>query len=224
MLRFCLIILLALSACDTPRHEVEDVKCMCAEEVPSNDVYYLSKNDQVALCGYYDSTLSSVINEDIYVEAVLIECNTSKKVYEWGAVQNCTVEQNKDTIVVKEFYLLPIGDSFSLEWEPFYITNIYLQDSTIKKEHYFVLNKNNYTTVEINSIINNYDQTTDKTYSWNSEKYLNICYQLFWCYVSGEEKAYDYLQEAEDKFGGFSGHIAEEHQELIRTIDKINKQ
>lgn len=224
MQRIYLIILLTLCACGEPKQEVKDEQCMCTEEVQPNKVFYLSKNDQVALCGYYDSILSSVINEDIYVESVLIECKTSKKVYEWRAVQNCTVEQNKDTIVIKEFYLLPIGDSFSLEWEPFYIINIYLQGSSINKEHYFVLNKNNYTSAEINSIINNYDQTTDKTYTWNSEKYLDICYQLFWCYVSGEERAYDYLREAENKFGGFSGHIAEEHQELIRTIDKIKKQ
>lgn len=194
------------------------------EDINPTKIFPLNSNISIGLCGNLEESYH-VASEPIYVESFIFDCNSNKEIYSWSALQNCSVELKDDTLLIKEYYLLPIGKkTFKLKWEPFYVTNIYLQDSTIKKEHYFVLNKNNYTTAEINSIINNYNQTTDKTYSWNSEKYLDICYQLFWCYVSGEEKAYDYLQEAGDKFGSFGGAVAEQYLELLRTIDKIKKQ
>ncbi len=78
-----------------------------------------------------------------------------------------------------------------------------------------------YTEQEIGTVFELLNATTNKTYQQNSSKYLEICYQLLWCYISGSEQAFTFLLEAEEKFGKFYGSVASEYKDIINVASRI---
>lgn len=202
---------------------VAQTTCSCVDNKKEQplETYQLSKGVTLGICGFLNKGYKNEIKENIYTESYLFNCSNNQKIYQWCALQNCSVSQKKDTILISEYYLLPIGDSLKLKWEPFFITKIFVDGNEIKKQQYFLAGTYNYTQEEISSILNRYKKTTDKTYEWNSLKYLDLCYQLFWCYVSGSETALVYLKEADEKFKHFSGYVAEEYDNLLLTCKDI---
>lgn len=207
---------------------VAQKKCICPPNVISSVSgkepsvsFSLNKDISIGVCGEGEVDDHYDTNEKIYSETYIFDCSSNDIIYEWYALQPCTINKHKDTVFIKELFLLPIGKNFSYKWSPFYITEIFPQNGIIKKRSYHLLNKDLYTQEQINNILQTYRQADSTTYEWNSEEYLNLCSQLFWCYISGNKKAEEYLNNAKKKFGGFSGYIAEEYSLLIRTIEKI---
>lgn len=202
-------------------------KCSCPEwmgSIPHKNAlktYKLPSSQlTIGLCGNLETDYTD-IKDTIYSEAYVFNCKSEEILHEWSALQKCYVKQLEDSIVIGEYFLIPVGKNLALEWRPFLITELYLELNKIQKQQYFLTKEYNYTQQEIVTVIKRYQTTTHNSYSWNSLKYLDICYQLFWCYVSGSEKALLYLKEAKEKFGGFSGHAAEEYSNLLRTAKKI---
>ncbi len=202
---------------------VAQTACSCVDNKKRKPLktYKLSKGVTIGLCGFLNKHYKKNIEENIYTEAYLFNCSSNQKLYEWRALQNCSILQKEDTILINEYYLLPIGDSFKLEWKPFFATQIFVDKNEFREQQYFLTKAYNYTQKEVLTILKRYEETTHKTYEWNSSKYLDLCYQLFWSYVSGSGQALLYLKEAKTKFGGFSGHIAEEYDNLILTYRNI---
>lgn len=173
----------------------------------------------IALC--MDGNPEVIDGDSVYSETCIYNCNKLDTIHQWWALDPCEVEYRNDTISINKRYLLPIGDSFDLVWKPFFITDVYQVDDTIKKKQYFLLAEDNYTEKEIELVLESYEATDSTTYHWNSLEYIAICYQLFWANVSGSKKAGEYLLIVEEKFNGFSGHAAEEYNDLIRTKEEI---
>lgn len=207
---FCATHTFAQNSCDCPKGESRVNKT------------FSIRGTTLGLCGFLETGYTE-IKDTIYTEAYIFDCGNNKIVYEWWALQNCAVKQINDTVKVIEYYLLTTGDNMGYEWKPFFITNIYSFKGDYKKQQYYLLDQYNYSQIQINTVLDIYRKTTAQTYDWNSLNYLKICYQLFWSYVSGCEQALTYLIDAEKKFGGLSGHVAEEHSDLLRTCKKIKE-
>ncbi len=202
---------------------VAQTSCSCVDDKKERPqhIYKLSKNVSLGFCGFLNKDYKDEIKENIYVESYLFNCSNNQKIYEWWALQNCSIKQKGDTVLISEYYLLPIGDSLKLEWKPFFITKVFVDSNEFRARQSFLTEAYNYTQEEVTTILERYEETTDKTYEWNSLKYLDLCYQLFWCYVSGSEKALVYLKEADKRFKHFSGHVAKEYYDLLRTCEEI---
>lgn len=161
--------------------------------------------------------------DSVYSETCIYDCNKADTIHQWWALDPSEIYYANDTLSIRKRFLLPIGNNFDLVWKPFFITDVYQVDGTIKKNQYFLIDEDNYTEKEIKHILSAYEKADSTTFEWNSLNYLDICYQLFWAYVSGNMQAKAYLLNAKNKFAGFSGHVAEEYADLIRTIKEIEE-
>ena len=204
--------------CLCPKHKLIE-----ADYTDAFRTYNLSEEITVGYCGFTQNLGTEAQPFILFSEGVFFECRSKSILYSLDALEVCTIKKKNDTLVISKLYSLPIDVNYNIEKKPFFITKLYVENNEIKKQHYFLTSSNNYTKKQIEGIIQRYKTTTSRTYEWNSLQYLDICYQLFWCYVSGSNEALLYLKKARIKFGGFSGHFAEEYNDLLRTCREIQE-
>lgn len=193
----------------------QNCKCpagnISAEDKPSK-IYKFSNGKKLGLCG-----TGEIINkEKRYSEFIIYQCGVDSAFLEVGAMETCTVEQSKDTLIVQEFYGIANGKNLSINWIKFYVTKIFFKGSILSKKKYFKQDLEKYKKGEIEKVMNEYRNTKKNC---NSEKILLIGHRLFWAYVSGSKKAGEYLENFYKKYGEFDGAISEEYREIIATYE-----
>jgi hypothetical protein len=166
----------------------------------------------LGLCG--NAEIKS--KEKIYSECVIYQCKADTPLFVISALQSCTIEQQKDTLIIEEYYYLPIGKNFTNNPTKFYVAKLYFEASNWVTKNYFKKNVRKYSNSEIQNVLLRYDNTK-KVY--NSDKVLVIADQLFWAYVSGSKKAEDNLKNLYKKFGPFDGAVSEGHSEIMRMYE-----
>lgn len=188
---------------------------------PPNRIFNINGYN-IGLYGWENNDYED-IKDTIFSESVIYNCKSKEVVYEWWALQNCSVKKYLDTLIVTEYYLLATGKQMSLQQRPFYITKIFADDNSIKTYSYYLLNNYHYNREQISIVINNYQNTSKEKYPWNSEKWMQIAYQLQWAYISGSEKAGELLEGFERKYGPFDGATSEEFSDIMATYQHIKE-
>ena len=173
-------------------------------------VFKFSNGKTLGLCGGSETKNK----EKVYSEFIIFKCGLDTSILEFDGTQSCTVEQNKDTLIIQEFYNIANNKNLTLKWTKFYVTKLYWKSKKLIRESYYKKDLTKYTSVEIENVLKEF-KASNKRFS--GDKILLLGHRLFWAYVSDSKLAGQYLEKLEDKFGGFDGAIAEEYEDLIAT-------
>ena len=217
---FILIFLLSLS------YSVRSQNCYCPTDElgvvnPTGEavkIFLFSNNIKLGLCGYVEVEK----RDTIYSEFNLFECGQKKPIEEWDATESCKIKKIKDTLLIQDLYLLPVGNDFNLIWVPFYIHKFCFKKSVLYEVKYFRKDIKKYSKTQIKKVFEEYKKLSKGNY----EHTLEVASMLFWAYVSGSKEAESYLKEVQKKFGPFDGAIAEEWDDVWATYKhwkRVNK-
>lgn len=179
-----------------------------------NKTFKFSNGKSIGLCG--DFTIQN--NEKQYSESVIYKCGQENSLLEFDGTTSYTIEQNKDTVIIQEFYIIANGKNLSLKWSKFYLTKLFWESAQLKQKSYYKKDLRKYSDFEIEKVLNEY-RTTQNYKILNFDKILLIGHRLFWAYASGSKKAGQYLEDFENKYGPFDGAISEEFNDIFTTYE-----
>lgn len=183
-------------------------ECICQKNDYINDInpysfYDLGKGNKIALCGEANE-------DDTFSEFVLTDCNSKTNFNFWGAMKRCSVEQEIDTLIIKEFAFLPI-DKDEYQIVVWYVYKYWFNDDKqIQQKTFLSPNFPKYNQKQIDDIIKRYQ---------NSGKIINdnciiLANKLFISAISGSQEARKYFLEFPIKFKGLDGAFLEDYKEL----------
>ena len=183
-------------------------ECKCEKNDYTNDLkpyslYDLSNGNNIALCGYANE-------DDTFSEFVLTDCNSKTNFNFWGAMKRCSVEQEIDTLIVKEFAFLPIDkDEYQIVvWHVYkYWFN---DDKQIQQKTYLNPNFPKYNQKQIDDIIKRYQNSNNKL----NDNCIILANKLFISAISGSQEARKYFLEFPIKYKGLDGAFLEDYKEL----------
>jgi hypothetical protein len=173
--------------------------------------YDLADGKSLAVCGYREKNKK----DTIYDGFVLFQCGRKEILDEEDETSSCKIAQLNDTLILSEFYILPIGKNFEMVSLPFRIHKFFSRPSKIADTTYFRSDLPKYSTARINTVLRQYAHLTGK----DNDSVNLVAHWLFWAYVSGSSQAEKYLRGMKSKFGPFDGAIAEEFEETWATYE-----
>lgn len=194
----------------------QTINCICKLQnetiVKPIKVFHLTKTKSIAVCGTSEPKNGKIE----YSEFSLHQCGLTKIINEWDGTQTCTIKQNKDTLIVQEFYGIPNGERFSVKWREFYVYKYYFKGNRLIDTLFFRDDLKKYTNKEIQIALFNFEKIQGPI--TKSDKYLIAVNRLFWAYVSGSKKAEKHLLNLKKKYGTFDGAVSEDFDRIIMTF------
>ena len=185
-------------------------ECNCppgaGDDAQKLQTYHFSSGKDLGICGF-----STVEGDDVsYTKFSLFLCGDSKPLETWGEGITCKVEQAKDALLVKEMYNLPVGQSFSTLWRPFYIHKFTIVNGKVAETEYYNKDLAKYNKDQIAQIIKQYKDLPTTA----NEETMKVANMLFWATVSGSKETESLLTSIPAKFGPFDNVIADEWKQI----------
>ena len=189
----------------------------CMPEGEADTAFVFSNNKKVLICS--DSEL--LADEKYYSEFSLFECGADSITEFWGATENYTIAFEADTLKLKNYQVLALGNNFELvdkEWltEYFYFDN----NKLTKKIKINPLVK--YNQDQVKQTLTDYEKTNWQTQNsalteaYSDEK-MALANKLMISAISGNTKAEAYFKEFEKKFQP-DGAFAEWYGEMAAML------
>lgn len=214
---FIVLLLLSLSSCAKKENKATTEKqtetelsaqdCGCPEnDFASKDrdtLFTFQNGKAIALCGFRHE------NGD-FSEFVLAECGSDKIIDFWDAVKTFHITIKKDTLMLNEIQLLPVGADFKYDSIPFIKEKLFFDNGQLKRVASVNRDIPKYNDKQIAVIITefeNMDRDID-------ESKMTLVNKLFVGAISGSDKAREYFNEFPSKVDILDGAYSEEYSEL----------
>lgn len=169
-------------------------------------VFHLSNGKQIGLCGDFEK----VDQDTVYSEVILYHCGNEGFFRGWSGIKTCEINQDKDTILVRQLVALPIGKDMEVVSTSFKIEKFFYRGSRFVTHPVYRNDLTKYTSSQIADVLNQYSKLTPGDY----DAILLVKRRLFWAYVSGSAEAGSYLDSFDQKFGPFTGAKSDEFEEV----------
>lgn len=188
-------------------------ECTCPDGINNDNegqpfrVFSFSNGKQLGICGYQSIELS----DTVFTKFTLFVCGENKATREWSDKKSCRVNKVKDTLFIKEMAGLPLGQSFSNLWIPFYVHKLYFKNGVLQDVEYFRKDIQKYGKAQIDLVMQEYKQLAPGS----GGSAIRVAKMLFWAYASGSKEAGEYLNTLPDKFGPFESAVAEEISDVM---------
>ncbi len=169
-------------------------------------VFYLSNGNQIGLCGDFEK-----VNQDtVYSEVILYHCGNEGFFRGWNGIKTCKINQDKDTIEVRQLVALPIGENMEIVSTSFKVEKYYYRGSKFVVRSVYRNDLTKYTSSQIKDVLDQYSKLTPGDY----DAIILVERRLFWAYISGSAEAGSYLDSFAQKFGPFIGTKSDEFDEV----------
>src|SRR6186713_3384201 len=169
-------------------------------------VFYFSNGQRIGLCGDFEK-----VNQDtLYSEVILYHCGHDGFFRGWDGIKTCIINQDKDTILVRRLFSLPIGKNMEIVPTYFRIEKYYYRGSKFVVRSVYRKDLANYTSSQIKDVLDQYTKLTPRDY----DAILLVRRRLFWAYISGSAEAGSYLDSFDQKFGPFIDAKSDEFDEV----------
>jgi len=194
-------------ACDCPRTQYTGIK--------ADTIFYLSNGKSIVLCGYKDPASKSTT----YSEFVLAVCGQDTIIDFWGAVLNCRLKVNKDTLLIDQIERLPTGKNFKFQNTVWTTEKIYFSKQKMIRE--LVVNRQitKYNQNEIKHVLKSYKSGKPGL----DDSKMELANKLFIATISGNKTARQYFKEFKTKFGTLDGAFSEEYSDLTAMLKLWDK-
>lgn len=191
------------TSCDCPKTQYAGTK--------ADTTFYLSYDKTIVLCGYKNPDNKPTT----FSEFILSVCGQDTIIDFWGAVLNCRLKVNKDTLLVEQLQNLPVGTNFKFNETVWSTEKIYFSGQEIVRK--FVVNRQirKYNPDEIQSVLKTYETAEPEL----DESKMEIANKLFIATISGDNNARRYFNEFKNKFGTLDGAFAEEYSGLTAMLE-----
>ncbi len=205
---------------EMPIEKESEKKCNCYNGIGSSEndkpilTFDFSNGKSVSICGYKNP--DSKYNELLISEFNIFDCLNGKQFVEYGAMENCLIKTEKDTIKIQLLKFLPIGENW--KW-----TSIKVAEQII------IPDLNDLKISELNASyspirINNGQQrdflNSLKNGQGFGEDWEENIGKLEVLSLSGNDKAWEILKNYEEFTGQQTdGAIAEMWKEAIATVE-----
>jgi len=172
-----------------------------SEEGTPNRVFRFANGTELAICGY-----TSPDGDSSYNKFSLVSCSDHKIIEEWGVNETSKAEFKNDALYINDMYALPIGQSFSTIWRPFYIHKFYFKNGALAREVHYNKALGKYTKQQLEAVFAEYKKLPEG----GKQNLMHVAKMLFFAAYSGNKEAEGYLNNFEQKFGPFDSVTAEE--------------
>ncbi len=183
-------------------------ECMCpqsitveSEEGKPNRVFHFSNGAELAICGY-----TSPDGDSSYNKFALVSCGDHRVLKLWSVDETAQAEFKNDVLYIKDMYSLPIGQSFSTLWRPFYIHKFWYKNGELLREEYYRKDLGKYSRQQLDEVFTAYKMLPEG----GKVNMMRVARMLFWAAFSGSKEAAADLDNFEHNFGPFEGVTAEE--------------
>jgi hypothetical protein len=209
---FTLLFLLISFACCS---QIPNKDCVCSKneyvtkKIPDT-IFTFSNHKSIYVCGFREIQNKKLV----YSEFVIGTCGEDTILGFWGALKNCSIFRNQDTVMVGEFSRLPVGDKFSIKQTILIANRFYYSSNSLVRDTIINSNIRKYSTTEIQKVLMEYERfkiAKDK----NGVSLLN---KLFVATISGSGKAEKWFYEmGEINNNGELSELYDELNELLRV-------
>ena len=195
--------------------------CSCPAGVNNDNddapyrTFRFSNGKELGICGYYKTE----VNDTLYSKFALYECGAEKPFKEWSVDKSSTLQKIKDTLLVKDMYSLPIGQSFSNLWRPFFIHKFFYKNGTLTETTSFQKGLSKYSKAQTEQVFKEYGELTKDS----KHAIIRVASMLFWASYCGTEDAEELLKGIPEKFGPFD-EVQNAELEGIFDIYKLWKE
>ncbi len=195
------------SNCDCPKTQFAGTK--------ADTTLYLSNGKVIVLCGYKNPNSKPTT----FSEFILAVCGQDTIIDFWGAVMNCRLRVNKDTLLVDQLQNLPTGKNFKYQETVWTTEKIFFSGQKVIRK--LVVNRQirKYSQDEIRSVLKTYETAQ----AGLDEDKMKIANRLFIATISGDKKARQCFNDFKNKFGTLDGVFAEEYSDLTAMLDLWDK-
>ena len=189
----------------------EKKKYVC---INADTTFHLSNGAKIGLFGWIDKKNRPTIFSDF----VLSVCEQDTIIGRWGAVMDCRIKVNKDTLLVEHVINLPTGKNFDLQETVWTTEKIYFREQKAVKDFFVNRQIRKYTQSEIQTVLKTFE-TAKREQGHDYTEYIPIANKLFVATISGNKKARQYFGDFKSKFGPLDGHFACEYNDLTKLLD-----
>lgn len=162
---------------------------------------------ELGICGF--NTIEE--GDTSYTRFSLFLCGQDKPLERWDANITCKAERTRDALLIKEMYNLPVGQSFSRLWRPFYIHKYTYRNGAFEETEYIDKQLPRYTKDQVTQVIKQYNELQTPA----TEETMKVANMLFWAAVSGSKETEAMLKSIPGKFGPFDNVLSQEWEELM---------
>lgn len=189
-------------------------QCRCVGEMMRESkvstIFNFSNSKQIALC-------ANDMNKEqgTYSEFALNVCGADTIIDFWGALENCKLAMQGDTLVVSSIELLANGTKYALTPQVWCNEYIYFRSGGLMRVLRVNRNISKYSQAQIADVLNQYEKAPLKL----SDSAMEILERLFMASISGSKTARNYFIGFEKKFGKTDGGFAEEYHDLLAMLE-----
>lgn len=179
-------------------------------------IFNFSNGKSIILCGFYNE------KEAHFSEFTLSVCGHDNTIGFWGAVKDCKVKQEGDTLLIDELKDLPVGNSLDYAKVIWTTNKIYFEENNLINK--LVVNRDikkynqNEIQLVLSDFLSNYEK---KDIPIAKEIILN---RIFIACISGSQDAEMYFNDIEKYFGVLDGIYKEEYNDLKDMLQLWNKE
>src|SRR5258707_11577759 len=173
LLHILLISLLSYSTQAQPKRPT----CNCPKigyGSKSSATFDLGNGGKISLCGYRQKGKKDTTYEGF----ILFQCGRKEVIDECDETYTCKINQIKDTLVVSEYDLLPIGKNFGEVSLPFRIDKFFFRWGVVADTSYYLRSLPKYSTAQINKVLQQYARLSRNDY----DSINMVAHRLFWAY------------------------------------------
>ncbi len=192
------------NVCNCPKNEYVGTK--------SDTIFKLLNGKQIVLCGYKNPE-SKPTN---YSEFVLAVCGKTKIIDFWDGTETCYLNVKKDTLIVDEIVILPVGNRRTYKATVWATNKIFFVGQSVVKT--YTVNKNipKYHEADIAKTLKEYEISKGTL----SDGKMELANRLFIATISGNKKARKYFREFRTRFGELDGAFSEEYSDLSAMLSQ----
>jgi hypothetical protein len=191
--------------------------CKCPNSSTPDTIFYLSDGKTIGLCGYKEVNKKSKIVS--FYEFRLFVCGQDSEIANGGwYLQNSKLRKEKDTLILEDCPMFPIGKNFENKETIWTIEKMYFLNGRIRKTEAINRGIRKYDRQEIQSVCTEYENIKSKHVNPN-DAILKLAYKLFIATISGDTKARKYFTDYPHKIG-LDGYYGEEYNELKSKLSE----
>ena len=188
--------------CDCPKTQFAGTK--------ADTAFHFSNGKTIVLCGYKNLET----RPPTFSEFILAECGKSEIIDFWGAVLNCRLKVEKETLLVEELQNLPTGNNFNYQEIVWTTEKIYFSKEKIVRKLAVNRKIKKYSPNEIKAVLREYEITNPGL----DDSKMVLANKLFIGAISGDKKARHYFEEFDTKFGLLDGAYKGEYKDLTAML------
>jgi len=196
------------TSCDCPKTQYAGTK-------PDTTFHFLN-GKTIVLCGYKNTESQPAT----FSEFILAVCGQNEIIDFWGAVLNCRLKVEKDTLLVDQIQNLPTGNNFKYQETVWTTEKIYFVKEKVARKLEVNRKIKKYNPNEIKAVLKEFEIAKLGL----DDSKMVIANKLFIATISGDKKARHYFEEFDTKFGVLDGAYKEEYSELIAMLQLWDKE